>query len=168
MLQGDAERAILWDDVFNEPSAHAVVRKIEDMSPLGKPWTTPATSPYSVTFRIIAKVLGMQLDDRQSWNAIEINVNPAGPDRLDPLISGFPSVIGALARKRSELGQEQAIQPYLWAVVRDVEPLFVLDTDGYVHTKAGSSLSTMALYHHGSRELAAVAGGLIDLAIKGN
>lgn len=71
-----------WSFVFGQNDAHTVVRKIENMTSLAKPIPTPATAAHSLTYRLIAQLLAMKLDDRRSWNAIEVE--------LDPILQGDP------------------------------------------------------------------------------
>ena len=159
-----------WSFVFAQNDAHTVVRKIENMTSLGKPTPTPATAAHSLTFRLIAQLLAMNLDDRRSWNALEVELDPilegADPE-ADPLIRPFPSVLADVKNQRDEirelLGLEGRLRPYLWTIVRDLDPLLVLDADGFVHTRGGI-YGTMEIYSAVQHDISRTAAAVLQLA----
>lgn len=161
---------IPWVVAFNQNDAHTVVRKVESVTTLGKPMTTPSTAAHSLTYRLIAQLLAIKLDDRRSWNAIEVELDPilqGDPPEANPLIRPFPTVLRDVKNQRDEirelLGPDARLRPYLWTVVHDLEPLFVLDADGFVHTRDGLH-PTMEIYAAAQHDISRAAAVVLQLS----
>ena len=140
---GGLLRRITWSEVFAQTDPLAVVRTIETEAGLGAP-IEAADSPRSLVYRTIGCALALGLDSAATWQAVHARVEVADPDTSDwELFDALPTgtalaenlIDAALERAESE-GVFMFHQP-VWALLRDLEPVALLDVDGSVHTAQG-------------------------------
>jgi hypothetical protein len=154
-------KSISWKKMMAAANPHETVKQIEVGTGLGIPKSTPATTPRALAYRVIASALATAVDDRHEWYAMPAPMEH-GEDFENPecqYFGSFPSTIQA--RK----GYEQAIslqllagirvyffQPF-WAILRDLEPVAIVDAAGVIHTDAGAT-ALMPLYKRSDHRLA--------------
>lgn len=83
------------------------------------------------------------------------------------MIGPFPSVITDVENQRDEirelLGPDAHLSPYLWTIVRDLDPLVVLDADGFVHLREGM-YPTMEIYKAVHHDISRTTAAILQLA----
>lgn len=125
-------------DVFRAASPHATVKMIENVSGLGIPDEAPATTPYSMMFRVIARTLSMLVDDRHSWDVRSelYSSGDAHTTYARRYAEQFPTAGDSIERMLLE-----NIDPNLnfWALLRDNSSVAVFDTYGTMHRSDGDA-----------------------------
>ena len=172
--RGEDEAHWSWDTVFLCPGAHDTLKRIEATSGLGLPRRAPATTARSIVYRLIARLLAMHVDAARPWVPVPVDVQPMvrslAEPAADPLIAGFESAQQDILNHRADAAerfddvQEVGIRPWLWAMTRDIETAFVLDTDGYVHTRALGVRPLLPLYDELGRDVDRLAVRVLELA----
>lgn len=137
---------------------HAALRRVEELAGLGRPTVTPPSNGHSLAFRVISRILSMHVDDRHSWNAIEVDLHSEPVDSAADVqfLKGFPTAADDLDRKLATLREagldKSLIPPYLWAITRDFEIVAIVDCDGFVHDRTGL-VELMRIYEDSDREI---------------
>lgn len=163
-----------WDTIFSLCGGHDLVRRIESASTLGIPKGAPASSGRSLVYRLIARLQSMHVDAARTWSAVPVPVVPmvqgrTEPER-DPLLHGFESVHQDVHGHRQaaieQFGDVQnvTVQPWLWAMTREVETAFVLDTDGFLHTRERGARSLLQWYDEAGRDIDRLAVRVLETA----
>lgn len=169
MLPGPG--TVPWEEVFASAHPHHLLKHIEQHSLLGVPRSAPATTPRTLTYRLAARLLALRLDDRHDWSIEPVDLHEVARDREDAeeLLAGFPTAVLDVEEKMRHLqdhpaGLEQALAsvPCLWRIVRDVETVALLDTDGFVHARPAALVRTMDLYRERGRDLDRVLMWMLD------
>lgn len=160
-LVDGAVTRISWIEMMAAASPHETVKRIEVSSGLGVPKATPVTTPRTLAYRVIASALAAAVDDRHDWYAVPAPMMPTD-DPDDPgsaYFHAFPSALAARA-EYSRAANEQLdetgrgihfFQPF-WAVLRNLEPIAILDAAGVIHTVMGAT-ELMPVYEHIDRNL---------------
>lgn len=137
--------SIPWLEALRAESPHATVKMIENVSGLGIPDDTPATTPYSVMFRVIARTLAMLVDDRHSWDVRSelYHSDDARTTYARRYAEQFPTAGDSIGRMLLE-----NIDPNLnfWALLRDNSPVGVFDTYGIMHRSDGDTRELFDVY----------------------
>lgn len=119
-----------WSEAIAAANAHDVVRKLERATGFTATAKAPASGPAVLTYRVFARVLTSMVDDRHAWDARNGRIDSVGTQRAE--MESFPTVVEGLRDRRpSDLFGVSAYR--YWILLRDTEPLAVLDTDGLVH-----------------------------------
>ncbi len=124
---------------FEDPGE--IVGRVEEAARLGSPERAPASTPAVLTFRAIARIMEITVNDRARWDARNVGASShAPPSSLDR----FP----VQGERRLDDGR-------FWVVLRDGEAMAVLDTDGFAY--AGPQMRHLpTLYRAGGRRVTAM------------
>ncbi|GAA2175684.1 hypothetical protein GCM10009846_26520 [Agrococcus versicolor] len=175
VLQQSGSTLFTWDTIFRAGGAHDIVRQIERISPLGIAESAPATTHRTLVYRLAAQLLALRLDDRHDWtieplDAAAVIQGRAPADSLGE-VDGFPTVLADLAQQREAFASATEIRfddptvvPHLWVVRRDVHVAMVLDTDGFVHTRANGLVPAFTIYEERGRDLDRVVRAVLEAA----
>ena len=153
---------ILWSAGLSAQDPHEIVKKIER----GRGWEltrkSPATTPTSLVYRLISRVLTRNLNDRYHWDARSVYLDHAlGSSRRSEFIDAFPTAEGILAELRATTPQEQDCASRMWVITRDDDPAMLFDDRGFAHSKDGTRTELMSLYKkNGSVQLTINSLGL--------
>lgn len=133
-----------WADVLAADNPHDVVKALEvsaELRPSGGP-----TTPRTLVYRVIARVLAGLVDDKHRWDA-RSDAEDRSDDKGGPrgFLDLFPSAQAAAARA-PRLGWWLEPQSHFWALTRDDEPVVLLDVRGRLHTRSGSAVDLMESY----------------------
>lgn len=164
VMQRSGSTLIPWATVFETGDAHAIVRHIEGMSPLGHPASAPATTHRTLIYRLAARILATRLDDRHDWSIEPLDAARVirGERPLEALgdAVALPTVRADLEQQRAGFATATVFHsdhpvfvPHLWAVRRDVDVAMVLDTDGFVHTRTNGLVHAESIYEEHGRDL---------------
>jgi hypothetical protein len=119
-----------WGTVFAAGGGHHIVGRIEAAADLHPTAPAPPTGPTALTYRILARILTSLVDDRHAWDARNGQIDSSGyggGHRSE--LGRFPSVLEALCDVRpDDIFHEPSYR--FWILLRDADPIAVLDTDG--------------------------------------
>ncbi|MCH1883958.1 hypothetical protein [Agrococcus sp. ARC_14] len=134
-----------------------VIKLVEKVTawPMGR----RATTPRSLTYRVIAQVLQSQVDDRHRWDARLVvpremwgyNASYPEPNVLDGFAEGR-EMLATLSPGRTKFHPWEN----LWVIFRDEQPVAVLDTDGRIVIGNRPIASMMPIYLQNGRRIAPV------------
>lgn len=163
-----------WESAFSAMGAHDQLKRIEVSSGLGTPRRAPATTAQSLVYRLIARLLAMHVDAPRPWVPVPVDVQPMVRGLAEPsddaLLVGFDTVQKDILNHRADAAarfddvQTVGIRSWLWAMTRDVETAFVLDTDGYVHTRQVGVRPLLPMYDELGRDIDRLAVRVLELA----
>lgn len=172
--RGESESHWSWETVLQCPGAHDMLKRIEASSGLGIPRRAPATSARSIVYRLIARLLAMHLDASRPWVPVPLDVQSMVHGLVepedDPLLLGFETVHRDVHDHRADatkrFGDPRLVQvrPWLWAMTRDVETTFVLDTDGFMHARQLGVRPLLPMYDEVGRDIDRLAVRVLELA----
>lgn len=160
---------ISWIEMLAALTPLEVVTRIEVASGVGIPRVSPATSPRSLTYRVIANALATTTNDRYEWYAVPAPMlhdeDPENPGCA--YFRDFPSTIlprseyVAMTLEEFAAGGRSVyfFQPF-WALLRDLEPVAIFDSAGVVHTGLGAT-SLMPLYEETGHKLSLVTARVL-------
>lgn len=149
--------SLTWDAATSAKGGHDIVRKLEQASGYTISKKAPASGPAVLTYRVIARVLTSLVDDRHSWDARNGQIDSAGSERSE--LRSFPTVVEGLRDKRpTDLFGIPAYR--YWILLRDAEPLAVLDTDGRVHLPDRTA-DLLPVYRESHRSLTVTVGQVL-------
>lgn len=169
---GEVER-MSWIDVFEADDPHAAVKRLERESGLGIPESAAETNLRTIVYRVAAALLAAKLDDRHSWQIVPAPLVTSGVEADESLAmlrrfaSTGPQIdyayadMAELYDHATALGTTPRWHETFWTVLRDVEPVMILDEAGYAHLDGGVQINLLALYRGLGREVAAVAGVIL-------
>jgi hypothetical protein len=148
---------ITWAGAFAARGGHDIVHALEKAAGLTPAAKAPPTGPRVLTYRLIARILASLVDDRHQWDARNGQLDSSGMDATNdhrPELLRFPSVVEALCDKRpDDLFGRPAYR--FWTLLRDADPVAVLDTDGRLHLQDQPPIEVPPLYRR-SRSLTTV------------
>lgn len=124
---------IPWATVMRTDNAHEIVKVLEVAAALDAPASTPRTGPSVLAFRIIARILTALVNAKDPWDARNEYDDTSGWE-CSPrgYVEGFPTAAAAVREQRPT--DLYGVPQYrYWALLRDGEPLAILDTDGLLH-----------------------------------
>lgn len=169
--QGGTVRQIDWPSIIAQHNAHDVLKRLEHGTGWGSPTDTPATTHRTLVYRIVAKLLALNLDDRHEWQAVPL---PILGDEDEPvsawgLLDQFPSLRDAAdgyleyatALAAADEHETAFWHEPLWMLLRDMEPVAVLDEAGTVHLAETTPVDLMDAYDSVERDLNPVVGFLL-------
>ncbi|WP_157155713.1 hypothetical protein [Diaminobutyricimonas sp. LJ205] len=138
LVDGVVQR-ISWIEMMAAANPHEIVERIERATGLGVPRAMPETSGRALTYQLIASALATAANDRHDWHAVPAPMRFDGePD--SPYLEAFESVDAAVSgyidAVTSDLAAGRPVyffQPF-WVLLRDLEPVVILDTAGVAHT----------------------------------
>ncbi|WP_026373108.1 hypothetical protein [Agrococcus lahaulensis] len=172
--RGESESHWSWETVLHCPGAHDTLKRIEVTSGLGIPHRAPATTARSIVYRLIARLLAMHLDAPRPWVPVPVEVQPMVHGLVEPedepLLLEFETAHRDVHNHRDDaakrFGDPRSVQvrPWLWAMTRDVETAFVLDTDGFVHTRQVGVRPLLTMYDELGRDIDRLAVRVLELA----
>ncbi|WP_433803551.1 hypothetical protein [Actinomycetospora sp. CA-084318] len=152
---------LTWVDALAAPGGHDLIKRLEADLDLSHNATTPATTARTLTYRVLARVLTSLVDDRHRWDARNGYYDSSGGDggqRTE--LQQFPTVVDALEDRRPDdlLG----IPAYrFWVLLRDDDPVAVLDTDGRLHQPDQPCVEFLPLYRRHQSRLTATIGAAL-------
>lgn len=159
-----------WHEVIASDDPHAAVRRVEQGAGFGVPAQAAPTNRRTIVYRLAAAILAAKLDDRHSWQIVPAPL-VASKELLEQTLatlaqfaSTADQVEYAFADITELFEQAAAVQktPYwhdpFWLVLKDLQPVLVLDESGYAHLPNGVLLDLMSLYELLDRDTSAVAG----------
>jgi hypothetical protein len=180
-FKGAIHNHITWPEVFSQNDAHAVMRGIEDGVGFGVTETTPATTPRSLVYRVVARLLAMNVDDRKTWQVVSAPIMgvDGATDATYTALESFSTAIDAAETYVTDAISQAAgagtdsnrlfwHEP-LWLLLEDFEPVAVLDEGGIAHLPNGAKIDLLRMYRSFGRDLNPVATLLIvdpDIALR--
>ncbi|MFI8588453.1 hypothetical protein ACIGG9_26855 [Pseudonocardia alni] len=153
---------ITWSEALAAAGGHNVVRRLEVTAGLHPARQAPATSPRVLTYRVIARILTSLVDDRHFWDARSGQLDSSGMDSVasaGPEVTRFPSVQNALRERRLD----DPLDPpgcRFWLLLKDSEPVAVLDTSGHLHLPGRPPKELLPMYRE-SRSLTTTIGSAL-------
>jgi len=147
--------SISWIEMMAALSPHETLKRIEVATGLGVPKATPATTPRALAYRLIASALTSAVDDRHEWYAVPATMLKG--ETCD-YFNELPTAVAArtayedAAEKELETGRGVYFFQPFWAVLRDLEPIAILDVAGFAHTIVGA-MPLMPLYEQVNHNL---------------
>lgn len=162
-VSGDDVRCLSWAEVFATRPA-AVVEHLERAVGLGLPAPSLRPEPRALVYRVVASVLALGLDDDATWQAVHAHIHPAEID-VDTFLR-FPGGMDTAWRYLEEIRTRVALEGRIvfhqpvWALLRDVETVALLDTAGRVHLPEGT-IDLLAFHERHGRRLARTVAGLL-------
>jgi hypothetical protein len=162
--QPETATVATWLDVVNATDPHQVVKALERAARL-QPVSGLPTTPELLTYRVIARVLASVVDDRHTWDARCEAHDTTGGMGSGPCgyLEHFPRA-GAAVREFPALGRPLEPDSHVWALLRDDEPVALLDIHGTVYTRTATVDLMPAYRTHGSnltRTIATVLGDVL-------
>ncbi|WP_214403721.1 TY-Chap2 family putative peptide chaperone [Pseudonocardia lacus] len=152
-IKDGAREPLDWNTVFAARGGHDIIRRIEAAAGLHPSVPAPPTGPTALTYRVLARILTSLVDDRRTWDARNGQLDSSGHDcgRRSEL-DRFPSVVEAL---RDILPDDLFGEPAyrFWILLRDTDPVAVLDTNGRLHLPAEPPAELLAVYKGSGRSL---------------
>ncbi|MEV6493289.1 hypothetical protein AB0M20_32405 [Actinoplanes sp. NPDC051633] len=152
-------RPLTFEQIFSRPPS-SVVRSIEMGVRLPSPQRSPISTPAALTYRVIAQLMAITVNDKRSWDVrneiLDTSGYGGGPRGY---VDKFPIAAERAQQRRPDdlLGIPQY---RYWGVIRDDELLAVLDTDGFAYV-GEHVLHLPGLYSaHGRKLTSLVAASL--------
>lgn len=154
-LEASPLGGIGWDDVVVEEDPHAIVRALERWAGLGSPLKAPATTPTTLVYRIIARVLASLVDDRDVWNARWGLYDTLDEDTTvyHPGLDDVPTVDELMEETEYDVNSG-----HFWVLERGTDTVACFDTFGRLHTRDAAPLELMPIYRSTHRSLTATIG----------
>ncbi|MET4639586.1 hypothetical protein [Mycetocola sp. 2940] len=145
-----------WESVFANPSPHGPVKAIEEAAGLPLNGPRPASTHRTLAYRLIAKLLSMQLHDRHYWDARNefLDSSDWDAEELRGYLDYFPMAAVA-ARSASRLGLHSEPQSHFWAILRDDTPIAVVSIEGVLYRK-GRAFDLMDEYQAAGKSITGV------------
>jgi hypothetical protein len=131
-----------------------LVVQLERATGLGSPHRTPESTPAVLTFRVIEQIMTTTLNSRHRWDVRNVFLDSsgmAGTAVVEKYLDPFPIAAKRAGHRRPDdlLGVPQY---RFWAVLRDDQPVAIMDTDGNVYV--GDQVKSLpALYRAHARRL---------------
>jgi hypothetical protein len=144
-----------WDEVVAAQNPHAIVRVLETWAELGHPARAPETTPTTLVYRILARVLASLVNDRHTWNARWGLYETFDEDTTvyHPGTDDFPSVDDTMDREEMDSGD-------FWVLERGDDAVACFDVRGRLHTHA-DPVELMTIYRASHRSLTATIGAAL-------
>jgi hypothetical protein len=162
-IDGHVE-SITWNDIFAEASPLHVVERLERALGLGLPAPSLVPDARSLAYRVIAAALAVGVDDEFTWQAVHAHIHPADTD-METFVQ-FPGGVDLAWRYLDEIrmrvereGRIVFHQP-VWALLRDVEVIALLDVAGRVHLPDGV-IDLVQFHEHNDRRLVQTMAALL-------
>ncbi|KGJ79260.1 hypothetical protein GY21_05535 [Cryobacterium roopkundense] len=135
-----------WRRIVNSDSSHEIVKMIEFATGLQAPGVTPNTTPRALVYRLISSFLTSVVNDPNEWNVVlaPMAIDGTNEPSAGQFLRMFPSTRAAVARytaltqTRLFNGGTRLFHQPFWALIRDLEPVAILDTAGVIHTREGA------------------------------
>jgi hypothetical protein len=155
-LEASPLGGIGWDDVVVEEDPHAIVRALEGWAGLGSPPKAPATTPTTLVYRIIARILASLVEDRDVWNARWGLYDTLDEDTTvyHPGLDEFPTVDEMIMGE----ADQDANSGDFWVLERGEDAVACFDTFGRLHTRDAAPLDLMPIYRATQRSLTGTVG----------
>lgn len=118
-------------DLF-DPCAPHVVKTLELAAGLPAPHPTPPLRPATFTYRVIARVLGRLINEKDTWDARNERLHSSHTVTNRGYLRRFPAAADA-ARDRRDSDFLGMPTYRFWALLRDGEPVAILDSDGVAY-----------------------------------
>jgi len=133
---------ISWIEILAAVSPHEIVKRIEVESGIQIPGVTPATTPKALAYRVIASFLATVVNDRHEWNVVRapMALDEDPDDPADDYLRAFPSTSPAISgyvdyiQEAAGSGTVKLFHQPFWALLRDLEPIAIIDIAGVIHT----------------------------------
>jgi hypothetical protein len=136
-----------------------IVARIETAAGLRSPVRAPRSTPAVLTFRTIAHLMAVTVDDGRRWDVRNEYLDVDGTGSPPGALAGFP-VAAERARQRRPDGHRGAWGRRFWGVSRDEEVVAVVETDGSVHV-GRQVLDLPTLYQASNRRLTATVAAAL-------
>ena len=140
----DREFSVAPAALLEQVNPHGVLKRIEDAHGMGAPADTPPTNGITIGYRAIAWLLNAAVNSRHSWTV-------RGERTSDPHVLADLSWMGgagewpSMAKLKAnwqEAEDDGALYEvevsHAWVLMRDVEPVAVVDRYGSMHTTGGA------------------------------
>jgi hypothetical protein len=159
---GHADFCVATPELLAAANPHQVVKRLEAAHGIGDPELPPSTTRETIGYRAIAQALAMMVNSRHSRTVRgERPEDPSvvhGGAWLEQVLA-WPSIPGLRERWALDAAHDALYQKapaHAWLLMRDLEPVAVLDLYGQVHTEGGVADLYGAYREAGSNLVAAV------------
>lgn len=153
-----------WANVIASRSPHQQVKVIERAAGLGHPAKAPASTPRVLSYRLLATLLALNINDRHPWDARQEFVSSSDDASIEqgPHFKTFPTIPRELVRTPI-VGQSQDTQLHFWILLRGAEPVAAISSEGCVYRK--DKVVNLADHYkrHGRKLLPIVVSAFGDL-----
>ena len=153
-----------WLDVFAQDDPLGAARHLQQGAGFTVPGERPRVTGRVLVYRLIARILGLNLDDECAWQAVAVPTigdDEAVGQAREVLERWFPSAVQAAdgyvdqLLTAADLGDQYWHEP-LWFLLQDHVAVAVLDEAGYAHLPRGR-LDLMKIYEASEGDLAGMA-----------
>lgn len=159
----ESELVATWPDVLSSAHPHSLVKSIEVRAGWGIPHITPAATPRTLIYRLMASTLQVLVNDSHPWDIRCESIDSAGSfSTTNGFFEAFPGA-AALARKVERLGVYGEPESLFWALMRGKEPVALFSLDGDILTLDGTHLKAMDRYRDRDRNVRKVVAELLDV-----
>lgn len=149
-----------WADLIGTSSPHSLVKEVEAGTGWGSPLPTPATTPRTLVYRLIAAALTMLMNDRHRWDARSVFLDSSDGCRVEDYLERFSGAREAL-RGTSFVGLPGEPESHFWALQRDGETMLVLSIEGRLYDRSGGTRDLMSTYQKYNRKLIPFTAALL-------
>jgi hypothetical protein len=140
-------KPVSWSAALAAQDPHDIVKQIESWRGWELTRKGPATTPTTLVYRLISRVLTKNLNGRNRWDARSIYLDHAiQSSRRIEFIDAFPAAEGILTELRESTPEEQDCASRMWVILRDETPMMLLDDRGFAHSKDGTRTELLPLY----------------------
>jgi len=151
---------VAWHEALAAASPHDVVKRIERAAGLELRGKRPPTSPRTLSYRVIAAFLELQVNDRFFWDARCEFLDSADGDaeELNGYLARFPAAQAALSAT-PRLGLPHEPESHFWALLRNGEPVAIVSIEGNLYLD-GDVIELMPVYEKSRSVITVVVGAL--------
>lgn len=161
----DAERSVVvatWEQVLTSAHPHSAVLEIERHAKLTAPRVTPKAAPRTLTYRVIAGILQVLVNDKQPWDVRCESFDSSGMSSEDHgYINSFPAAASS-AVSTPRLGIYGEPTSHFWTLLRGKKPVAMLSIEGQFFPAHGEGSSLMDLYDSEGRNVRKTVAALLD------
>ncbi len=152
-----------WDEVLRSAHPHSALLEIENRARLASPRSTPKAEPRTLTYRVIAGILQVLVNDKDPWDVRCESLDSSGMSSGNHgFIAGFPAAIES-SREAPRLGIYGEPESHFWALLRGKSPVAMLSIDGQMFLTSGETVSLMSVYGSEGRNLRKTVARALDL-----
>ena len=173
-LEDQQVQRIDWLDVFAASDATTTLETIERRVGLGVPTSAVTMTKRSLVYDVIATILALKLDDQRAWQVLPLTLLTSDSATLEATFDSMADFSTAGAAADDYLDEIHKLVEYsadstsmfrwhepLWLLLRDLEPVAVLDEAGFAHLVDGTRIDLMRMYESFNCETGPLAAVLL-------